>query len=78
VHEGEGDFALDGDTILSIDAAGRLDFQSAHSGCTGNGTLTPHGEFNVYDALVTIERCNAPYIYLNGEYEGLATTSPSA
>ena len=27
------EFALDGDTIMSVDLAGKLSFQSAHSGC---------------------------------------------
>jgi len=45
------EFALDGDTIVSIVANGALSFQSANSGCTGNGTLRPHldGAVNVYD-----------------------------
>ena len=74
------EFALDGDTVMNIDRAGQLFFQSAHSGCTGNGTLAPHldGVFNVYDVALTIRNCNAPYAYLNGGFEGLATTSPGA
>jgi hypothetical protein len=72
------EFAPDGDVIVNVDGAGHLFFQSAHSGCTGNGTLTPHlnGQFNVYDVALTIESCNAPYAYLNGAFEGLATTTP--
>ena len=64
---------------MSIDLAGKLSFQSAHSGCIGNGTLAPHldGKFNVYDVALTIENCNATYAYLNGAFEGLATTTPS-
>ena len=73
------EFSIDGDTTVSIDSAGRLFFQSAHSGCTGNGTVLPHldGAFNVYDVALTIASCNAPYAYLNGGFEGLASTSPS-
>jgi hypothetical protein len=79
-NEEIAEFALAGDTIMSIDLAGKLSFQSAHSGCIGNGTLAPHldGKFNVYDVALTIENCNAPYAYLNGAFEGLATTTPSA
>ena len=74
------EFALDGDTMISINLAGHLFFQSAHSGCIGNGTLAPHldGEFDIYDITLVIERCSAPYDYLNGEFEGLATLTPSS
>ena len=73
------EFASDGDVIMNVDGTGRLFFQSAHSACTGNGTLAPHldGAFNVYDVTLIIGGCNETYAYLNGEYEGLATTSAS-
>jgi hypothetical protein len=73
------DFALSGDTVISIDAVGVLFFQSASSGCTGNGQLRPHlnGAVNVYDVSLTISGCNARYNYLNSTFDGLATTSPS-
>ncbi len=74
------DFALSGDTIININAVGVLTFQSASSGCTGNGQLQPHldGAVNVYDVSLTISGCNAPYNNLNSTYDGLATTSPSS
>jgi len=74
------EFALDGDTIVSVDANGALSFQSANSGCTGNGTLRSHldGAVNVYDVSLVIAGCMAPYEHLNGTYAGLATTSPSS
>jgi hypothetical protein len=74
------DFALNGDTVISIDALGELFFQSASSGCTGNGRLRPHMDeaVNVYDVSLTISGCNARYNYLNSTFEGLATTSPSS
>jgi hypothetical protein len=74
------DFALSGDTIISIDAEGVLSFRSASSGCTGNGQLRPHlnGAVYVYDVALTISGCNAQYSYFNGTYEGLATISPSS
>jgi hypothetical protein len=69
------EFALDEDTLISVDGAGRFFFQSPASGCVGNGTLAPHldGAFNVYDVTLTIEVCNAAYASLNGELEGFAT-----
>lgn len=74
------ELARDGDTIMSIDANGMLFFQSAHSGCTGNGQLLPHldGAVNVYDVTLVIESRTAPYDYLNGSFEGLASTSPGS
>lgn len=73
------EFASGGDVIMNMDGAGRLFFQSAHSACIGNGTLAPHldGAFNVYDVTLIIGGCNETYAYLDGEYEGLATTSAS-
>ncbi len=72
-------FASDGDTVVSVDSAGRLFFQSAGSGCTGNGSVVPHldGEFNVQDVQLEIASCGAGFTYLNGEYSGLATTGPT-
>ena len=77
--EALAEFALNEDTIISIDAAGVLFFQSASSGCTGNGKVRPHldGAVNVYDVSLTISGCDAPHDYLNSTYDGLATTSPS-
>jgi len=74
------EFATGTDTTVTVDASGRLFFQSAQSGCTGNGTLSPHlgGEFNVYDVSITIEGCDAPHAGDNGDFAGFATTSPSS
>lgn len=74
------EFAPAGDVLMNIDTSGRLFFQSPRSACTGNAILAPHldGTFNVYDVLLTIQGCNETYAYLDGEYEGLATTSPSS
>ena len=79
-QEALAEFALDGDTTVSIDVHGALSFDSAHSGCTGSGMVRPHlnGAVNVYDVSLTIEDCIAPYDYLNSAYVGLATTSPSS
>lgn len=72
------EFARQSDTVVNLDSAGRMFFQSPGSGCTGNGALAerPDGSFNIYDVTLTIESCNAPYAYLNGEFAGLA--SPAA
>jgi len=69
------EFARDGDVVISIDGAGALFFQGAASGCTGNGSLTPHGDgrYYVFDITLTIENCNGDYASLNTEYAGLAT-----
>jgi hypothetical protein len=77
--ENLAEFALGADTIMSVDHAGRLFFQSPGSGCIGNGTSAPHldGKFNVYDVVLTIASCKAPYAHLNGGFEGLATTTAS-
>lgn len=75
--EALADFAHAGDVVHSIDAEGRWFFQSAHTGCTGNGRLVPHadGERNVYDAELTIDGCDADHAYLNRTLTGLATRS---
>ena len=77
-HEKVAEFANE-DTVINVDSNGKLFFQSPHSGCVGNGTLTPHldGRFGVYDVSLIIGNCAAPYSYLNGPLDGLATTSPS-
>jgi hypothetical protein len=72
-----GEFVTGDDTVINV-GGGELSFQSANSGCTGNGTLSPHlgGKFNVYDVTLTIGNCGSQYAYLNGQFEGLATTTP--
>ena len=73
------EFAADDTVVVNVDRAGRLFFQSALSGCTGNGRLAAHldGRFDVYDAVLVIENCIAPYGHLNGEYDGFSVTTPS-
>jgi hypothetical protein len=73
------EFSINGDTIISIAADGSLSFQSAGSGCIGNGQSQPHldGAVSVYDVSLSISACQAPYDYLNGAYSGLASISPS-
>jgi hypothetical protein len=61
--------------MTTVDANGALFFQSAATGCVGNGALTPHGdgELNVFDAVLTVESCATQYAHLAGAFEGLAT-----
>ncbi|MEO8465411.1 MAG: hypothetical protein ABI640_08710 [Gammaproteobacteria bacterium] len=68
------EFAQDKDVIMSIDAAGRLFFQSPSAGCTGNGTLATRvgGQINIYDVSLVIGSCDSVYASLNGSFEGLA------
>lgn len=79
-NEELAEFSVDGNTIVQVDQAGQLSFQSSNSGCTGNGALTPHldATFYVYDVILTIQNCSAQYSYLNGGFVGLATFTPSS
>lgn len=80
LQESLAEFAIDNDVIVNVDQAGRIFFQGANAGCTGNGAIAAHldGEVNVYDVTLTIESCIEPYDYLNGEFAGLATTTASS
>jgi hypothetical protein len=68
------------DTVVRLDSLGQLFFQSANSGCTGNGVLIPHldGKFNVFDVRLNIAGCAASFATLNGDYEGLASSTASS
>jgi len=72
------EFSSADDTVIVLDGNGALFFQSSHSGCTGNGKLAPHRGDEAYasDASLTIGNCSGKFAYLNGEYTGLATTTP--
>jgi hypothetical protein len=74
--EGLAEFATGDDTVLSISGS-QLQFQSANSGCTGNGTIAPHldGAVFVFDVTLDIGNCNATYARFNGTFEGLASTT---
>ena len=74
-REDHAEFGDVDDTVINIDRAGRLFFQSPNSGCVGNGALAPHldGRYNVYDVELTIENCGATHAHLNGKFEGLAS-----
>ena len=74
------EFASAGDVIMNIDSSGKLFFQSANSGCIGNGALVPHldGAADTYDVTLMMENCNGAYAYLNGQYDGLALFTASS
>jgi hypothetical protein len=66
------EFASGGDTVIVFDDTGAMFFQSAHSGCVGNGMISNSV------ATLTIDNCNGAFAYLNGEYSGLATSESSS
>ena len=80
LHEMIAEFASAGDVILSFDSGGRWFFQSAASGCVGNGTSVarPDGTVGTFDITLMMENCNAAYAYLNGQYDGLALYTASS
>jgi hypothetical protein len=77
VFEQFAPFARDEPVAISFDRGWRLFFQSAVSGCIGNGVSMPHadGRYFVFDVELTIENCNAKYAAFNGRFEGLATAT---
>jgi hypothetical protein len=73
------EFATADDTVITFSGS-QLQFQSAHSGCTGNGSIVTHGDgsFFVFDVVLDIGNCNATYARFNGRFEGLASSSASS
>jgi hypothetical protein len=74
------EFASAGDVIVNFDSSGRFFFQSAASGCVGNGTSVARsdGSANTYDVTLMMENCKGAYAYLNGQYDGLALYTTSS
>jgi len=74
------EFAYAGDVIMNVDSSGKLFFQSAKSGCVGNGALVPHlnGAADTYDATLMMGNCSGAFAYLNGQYDGLGLFTPSS
>jgi len=74
-HVHQAEFSLNVGTPMTIDGEGRLFFQSAETGCTGNGALSPDhaGALNLYRVALKIESCNGAFGYLNADFEGLST-----
>ena len=72
-------FAPDGDVVVNIEENGQMFFQSAATGCIGNGTVHPHldSAFNVFDVVLHIDGCRDEHRKWNGTHDGLGTTSPS-
>jgi hypothetical protein len=79
-QEALAEFNVGADMIISIDPDGSLFFQSAPSSCVANGSFAAHldGNFNVYDLELTLESCTGSFAYLNGVYDGFATSTPGA
>jgi hypothetical protein len=65
---------------MNIDSSGKLFFQSANSGCVGNGALAPHlsGTADTDDVTLTMKNCDGAYAYLSGQYAGLGLYSASS
>jgi hypothetical protein len=76
-YERFSDFAAETDVVVTIDDNGQIFFQSADTGCVGNGSLVPHsdGAFNVFDVAMQIENCAAQFGHLAGQFDGLATVT---
>ena len=74
------EFASPGDVVINVDAAGALFFQSAHSGCVGNGAFDMQRDDSGggLSLTLTIESCSDAFAYLNGVYDGLASGTPSS
>jgi len=66
------EFASSNDTVIVFDDTGAMFFQSAHSGCVGNGTLISS------KVTLTIANCRGAWAYLNGDYSGLAAITSSS
>lgn len=71
-----------GDTA-TVYSDGSLFYQSAYTGCSGNGTVTvPTSQYDVYDVKITVQGCTGVNAVLNGvAMSGLAVydgqTSPA-
>lgn len=58
---------------MTIDADGRVFFQSSATGCTGNGRLTPSGNGRVYSVELAVGNCGPEFENLNTSLAGLAS-----
>ena len=61
--------------FMTVYGDGRAFFQSAETGCTGNGTISGYlgQRFNLYAVELEIRGCTGSFSYLNTDFEGLAT-----
>lgn len=71
----QAEFVQAGGAIMSVDSDGRLFFQSADTGCVGNGELSGHRnqDRNLYRVRLKIEGCAGSFAHLNADFEGLST-----
>ena len=62
------------DIVVNIDVFGQLFFQSAETGCVGNGTIAPYSaaEARLFRVTLLVENCSGDSAYLNGPMDGLA------
>lgn len=74
------EFASGGEVIVSFDSSGGFSFQSATTGCVGNGTsvASPDGTSGTLDVTLSMENCTGTYAYLTGMYDGLAVYTSSS
>lgn len=78
--QGLYELAHDPAAVMTVDAAGRLFFQSAASGCIGNGVIEQRrdGARNLYDVALTVAGCSAEHASSNADYTGIATVEAHA
>jgi hypothetical protein len=72
------DFTSGTHTVINVDSAGRMFFQSATSQCVGNGQVTQHGDgrFGVLVVALQVASCAGEFGYLDGDYQGLLILTP--
>ena len=62
------------DVTINVDALGQVFFQSAATGCIGNGSMIPYGngKSDVFNVTLLVEACTGVRAHLNGAFDGLA------
>jgi hypothetical protein len=68
----QAEFIQASDVLMTVYSDGRLFFQSAETGCTGNGAFSNYVGRGI-NVQLKIEGCNASFGYLNADFEGLST-----
>lgn len=72
------EFAQGSPVYMTVDGSNRLSFQSAETGCIGNGDIGPHADpaINLYRVTLRIDACREPFTHLNADFTGLAEYEP--
>lgn len=67
--------AFGSDLVVNVDHLGQVFFQSAQTGCVGNGSLSLYGDgtSNILSASLLVENCGEDRASMNGALEGLAS-----